>query len=296
MKTSFVAIVAVAVIVLACAAGYFYFQNKQIREETRQQLEAERAALQEQAAGLERKIEELETRVREDVEIPQPAADALREAIEPDNATQELPGAEEGDSVQGRVMGFFRYLDSKGYTDRRGIDMGSSELFMKALQRLDGARPLISGENQNLFALMKNMTFFFRALGKDTLLTARDIVEGETALMEPVTALFFEWLDPWQPQPPVPWVSRDMMYDYAGFFLQSMGGRAYLFRREPGVRMLALYYSILVLDRANRDGLNAEGIDIVPALEALIQEMRYSRRLSGRHHYLAALREIRSRY
>jgi hypothetical protein len=75
-----------------------------------------------------------------------------------------------------------------------------------------------------------------------------------------------------------------------------MGGRAYLFRRESGLRMLTLYYSILVLDQANRDGLNSEGVDIVPPLDALIEEMRYSRRLSGRHRYLEVLREIRSRY
>jgi hypothetical protein len=86
------------------------------------------------------------------------------------------------------------------------------------------------------------------------------------------------------------------MYDYAGFFLQSMGGRSYLFRREPGIRMLTLYYSLLVLDQANRDGLNAEGIDIGPPVELLIREIRYSRRLSDRQKYLDTLKEIQGRY
>ncbi len=296
MKKTGVVIVVLAVIGLAGAAGYFYFQNKQIREETRKQLEAERATLQDRARDMDRKIEQLEIRLREDVEAPPAAADVMREAIEPDNATRELPADVQADSVQGRVTNFFRYLDSKGYTGRRGLDLGTRELFMTALQRLDAARPLVSGENRDLFALMKNMTFLFRTLGKDTLLTARDIIDGESAIMEPAMALFYEWLNPWQPQPEAPAVSREMLYGYAGFFLQSMGGRAYLFRRESGMRMLALYYSILVLDQANRDGLNSEGIDIVPPLEALIQEMRYSRRLSERHRYLERLREIRSRY
>jgi len=289
-----IVIVMLAIIALACATGYFYFQNKQLREEARQQLEAERASSQQRALDLERKMQRLEKRLREDAEAP--PAEALREAFEQDNATQELPGEVQAGSVQGRVMNFFRYLDSKGYTARRGLEMGSRELFMTALQRLDAARPLISGENQDLLALMKNMTFFFRTLGKDTLLTARDIAEGEAAIMELAMALFYEWLDPWQPQPSAPKVSREMMSDYAGFFLQSMGGRAYLFRRDSGVRMMVLYYSILVLDQANRDGLNSEGVDITQPLDALIQEMRYSRRLSGRHRYLENLREIRSRY
>ncbi|MBM4309431.1 MAG: hypothetical protein FJ119_00570 [Deltaproteobacteria bacterium] len=288
-------LIVIAAVVLACAAGYFYAQNKDLREQAREQLEAERAASQERASGLEQKVEELETRLREDVEEP-PPAEVLRGAIESEETSQQLPEGPGAASVQIRVMNFFRYLDSKGYAQRRGFDAGSQELFMTALQRLDTARPLIGGENQDLLALMKNMTFFFRTLGKDTLLTARDIVNGESAIMEPVMALFYEWLNPWQPQPEAPAVSREMMYAYTGFFLQSMGGRAYLFRRESGIRMLALYYSILVLDQANRDGLNSEGIDIVPPLEALIEEMRYSRRLSDRHRYLETLREIRGRY
>lgn len=296
MKKIGTAIVVLAVIALAGAAGYFYFQNQQIREEAREQLDAERAAQQQMASKLERKIERLQTRLREDVAPPPPADRALREAIEADNASRELPGEVQAETVQGRVMNFFRYLDSKGYTERRGLDMGSQELFETALQLLDAARPLVSGENRDLFALMKNMTFLFGTLGKDTLLAVRDIVEGESAIMEPSMALFYEWLDPWDAGSSGQIVSRKMMYDYAGFFLQSMGGRAYLFRREPGVRMLTLYYSILVLDQANRDGLNSEGIDIVPQLDALIQEMRYSRRLSDRHRYLEVLREIRSRY
>jgi len=289
-------LVVIAAVVLACAAGYFYAQNKDIREQAREQLEAERAASQERASELEQKVEQLATRLRDDVAEPAPAADVLREAIESAETAQELPEGLGAGSVQARVMHFFGYLDSKGYTERRVPGISAQQMFLDALQRLDTARPLIGGENQDLLTLMKNMTFFFRTLGKDTLLTARDIVNGESAIMEPVIALFYEWLNPWQPQPEAPAVSREMMYAYAGFFLQSMGGRAYLFRRESGVRMLALYYSILVLDQANRDGLNSEGIDIVPPLEALIEEMRYSRRLSDRHRYLETLREIRGRY
>ena len=295
-KSSLTVIVVMAAVVLACAAGYFYLQNKQIRKETQQQLETERAVSQERASELERQVEQLETRLREDVEEPPSAAEVLREAIESDDVGQELPEGIGAGSVQARVMNFFRYLDSKGYTERRGLKISSQEMFVRVLQQLEATRPLIGGENQDLLALMKNMTFFFRTLGKDTLLTARDIVNNENAIMEPGIALFYEWLNPWQPQLEAPKVSREMMYGYAGFFLQSMGGRAYLFRRESGIRLLALYYSILVLDQANRDGLNVEGIDIGPPLEALIQEISYSRRLSERHRYLETLREIQARY
>jgi hypothetical protein len=294
-NTLTVVIIVCAAIVLACAAGYFYLQNKMILDETRQQLQAERETLQERAADLEQKIEQLKMQLRDD-EAPEPAPEVLREALGPDNATQELPESLAAESVQERVMNFFAYLDSKGYAARRGLQGGTLEIFMGALQKLDTSRPLVSGENQNLFTLMKNITFFYGALGKSTLLTAKDIIEGEAAIMEPVAVLFYEWLNPWNRQASVPGVTPEMMYAYAGFFLNSMGGRSYLFRREPGIRMLTLYYSLLVLDRANREGLNVEGIDIGPPLESLIQEMRYSRRLSGREGYLEKLREIQGRY
>jgi hypothetical protein len=143
---------------------------------------------------------------------------------------------------------------------------------------------------------MKNITFFYRILGKDTLLMIKDILAAETTMVEPVAALLYEWLDPLQSRAEASPVSPEMMYDYTGFFLQSMGGRSYLFRRDPGVRMLTLYYSLLVLDQANQAGINREGIDIVPPLDDLIRELRYSRRLTNRHSYLETLREIRARY
>jgi hypothetical protein len=296
MKKSFLTvIVGCVIIVLACAAGYFYLQSKQIIDETQQQLQSERETRQELAADLEQKIEELETQLRDDA-VPAPAPEKLRAAFAPDNATQELPDVVKAESVQGRVMNLFGYLDSKGYAARRGVDGSSRELFARVLQKLDDTRPLVSGENQNLFALMRNITFFYRVLGKDTLLVINDIIEAEVGIMEPVTALFYEWLNPWQPQASGPAVTREMMYDYAGFFLQSMGGRSYMFRREPGIRMLTLYYSLLVLDQANRDGLNSEGIDIGPSIEVLIREIRYSRRLSERQQYLTKLKEIQGRY
>ncbi len=296
MKKSFsTLIVGCVIIVLACAAGYFYLQSKQIIDDTQQQLEAERETRQELATDLEQKIEELETQLRDDA-VPAPAPEKLREAFAPDNATQELPDVVKADSVQDRATNFFRYLDSKGYAARRNVDGSSREIFARVLQNLDDTRPLVSGENQNLFALMRNITFFYRALGKDTLLAINDIIEAEAGIMEPVTALFYEWLNPWQPQASGPAVTREMMYDYAGFFLQSMGGRSYMFRRESGIRMLTLYYSLLVLDQANRDGLNVEGIDIGPPIKALIREIRYSRRLSERRQYLETLREIQGRY
>jgi len=289
-KSLFVVIAVCVVIVLACIAGYLYVQNRQVRDEA-QKLQSEHDTLQGRATGLKQEIEKLEQRLIDD-ETPVPEPEIVREVLGTDNASQEL----DADSVQDRTMKFFSYIDSKGYPARRGLEGNSQEIFERSLQKLEATRPLIGEENQDIFSLMKNITFFYRILGKDTLLMFKDILAEETAMMEPVAALLYEWLDPWQSRADVFRVSPEMMYDYSGFFLQSMGGRSYLFRRDPGVRMLTLYYSLLVLDQANQVGINNEGIDIVPPLEDLIRELRYSRRLTNRHQYMEVLREIRGRY
>ena len=46
------------------------------------------------------------------------------------------------------------------------------------------------------------------------------------------------------------------VYPYAVFFLNTLGGSSYLIRRDSRVRMLTQYYSILILDQANKQRLN----------------------------------------
>ena len=80
------------------------------------------------------------------------------------------------------------------------------------------------------------------------------------------------------------------------FFLNTLGGQSYLFRRESRVRMLGKYYSILVLDRANDASLNRHGIDIRPSVDSLLEEMKTTTSLAGRDTYLVRLILLRDKY
>ena len=86
------------------------------------------------------------------------------------------------------------------------------------------------------------------------------------------------------------------LYEYAGFFLNTMGGQAYLFRRNSHIRLLVRYYCVLILDRANADIVNRHGIDILPHLESLINEMEIFETLEYRKHYLHTLRTLQEKY
>ena len=69
-----------------------------------------------------------------------------------------------------------------------------------------------------------------------------------------------------------------------------------MFRRNSHTRLLIRYYCVLILDRANAEIVNRHGIDILPHLESLINEMEIFETLEYRNHYLHTLRTLQDKY
>ncbi len=90
--------------------------------------------------------------------------------------------------------------------------------------------------------------------------------------------------------------SQEMIYDYAAFFLNTIAGQAYLFRRGSKIRLLILYYSVLVLDRADRQDLNHFGIDVKPHPLSLISEFENYRFFVTGREYVENLKPLKKRY
>jgi len=78
--------------------------------------------------------------------------------------------------------------------------------------------------------------------------------------------------------------------------LNTLGGRSYLFRRESGTRLLVNYYSVLVIDRANREGINRHGIDLARILPLLTREIEATGQLIYRETYLDNLYDLLEKY
>ena len=84
---------------------------------------------------------------------------------------------------------------------------------------------------------------------------------------------------------------------YSGFFLNTMGGRLYLFRRDSMSRMVVNFYAILIIDQATREGKNKYGIPIREAINSLIDEIESSKiALQMRDYYLDSLYEMKEKY
>ena len=180
----------------------------------------------------------------------------------------------------------------------QGINGDAYEQYKKAIGLLEATRPLISGETQDLYTLMRNISFFYRVLGDKTIRVALAILSQESEIMEPTIQLFYDATNPWTGCGSVQPIglSSEALYDYASFFINTIAGHAYLARRDLKVRTLGLYYSVLVIDKANENGLNKYGIDVRPAINSLLEDLESQRGLLYKKDYVSTLTELQKKY
>jgi len=194
---------------------------------------------------------------------------------------------------------FYQHLDKQPYMNHFGLTEPSKEHFSKLIQKLIDNPPTVARETDDLFTLLKNTAHFFRVLGKDNILMLKGILDREKLSVESTLKVFYDLI-----QFPVCLqeeynliIPFDSVYDYAGFFLNTMGGRLYLFRRDSTSRMAVSYYAILIIDKAISEGNSFHGIDLVPAINFLIDEMETGgKRLQMREDYLDTLYDLKEKY
>jgi hypothetical protein len=116
--------------------------------------------------------------------------------------------------------------------------------------------------------------------------------------MEPVMAAFFAYfsLENGCARNLFGKTADELFYAYAGFFLNTLAGRSYVFRRDSNIRALVSYYSVLFLDRANDEKTNVHGIDIRPFIEFAMYDIIDRQGLVYRKQYLARLMELKEKY
>lgn len=234
--------------------------------------------------------EESTTRIQEAAteEETAPGTDSL-----PGDAVQEDQCAVLAKSLHG----FFQNVDQQDYVAPFSLNSSSQAHFIALANKLLANPPVVSREADDLYTILQNMAHFFRVIGKDNILLIKAILDRERDKIEDVAEELFLWVTaegcreellPFSP-------SLAEVYEYAGFFLNTMGGRSYLFRRDSRSRLLVNYYSILIVDRANRLGVNHHGIDISQPIPQLIEEIEASTQLVHKENYLDTLYQFQER-
>lgn len=198
-----------------------------------------------------------------------------------------------------KIKLFFEHLDTQDYLKGYRLKGTSLEHFNRLISKLIANPPIIVRETDDLFAILTNMAHLYRVLGVQDVLLVKDILSHERELIEPILMLFYRWsiIGPQCVDTDMP-ISLPLpgLYQYAGFFLNTLGGQSYLLRRETYIRVLLRYYSILILDRANSEGINIYGIDIRYHLNSVIDELEVVKDLSGQQDYLSNLFRMQEKY
>jgi hypothetical protein len=194
---------------------------------------------------------------------------------------------------------FYSHLDQAPYMQAFGLKEPSKVHFSKLLQKLIDNPPVVTRETDDLFTLLKNTAHFFRILDQENITILKGILDREKKSFEQILKTFYTltyYPDILQKEYSLN-IQSDALHDYAGFFLNTIGGRLYLFRRDSASRMTVSYYAILVIDRANSEGSSRHGIDLRPAIDSLIEEIENTgKNLKFKEEYLDTLYDLKEKY
>jgi hypothetical protein len=196
--------------------------------------------------------------------------------------------------ITAQVVAFFQYLDSKAYLIWPGINSRAEDLFDQISRQLTAKPPVNVGEMDDIYSLVHNVTHFYTTLGKDRVELIKEILKSESDVLEPAMAVMFAWVTTCNVN--TKQLDLNTLYQYAHFFLNTLGGRSYLLRREAKLRILVNYYSLLVIDMANDVKLNAYGLDIRPHLDYVFYDINNQKGLMYRPRYLSRLRALQNKY
>jgi hypothetical protein len=218
-------------------------------------------------------VEEKQSLTKE--EEPQQIAQKATVPVEKDESMDEEDQKDPCLEIEAQIKEFFLVLNEKPYIKEIDPEIDTYQEFIRIIKKLAEDPPSPAGEGLDPRIMAKNIFYFFRVLDDTDLRLIQEIVEHEQDTLEMNLVIFYKWLmlgdqcpDPDKIRPSFP-----IVYSFSGFFINTIGGKAYLFRRSPQLRQLVNYYALLILHEADKRGDNIYGIDILPDLHSLIKEM-----------------------
>jgi hypothetical protein len=200
--------------------------------------------------------------------------------------------------LERQILAFFTYLDQKDYIILQKSEHGTYNTFKQMVKQLSETLPIVTGETRDIISLTRNMAHFYRALGNKRIELIKEIFKHDNDIFESIMAIFFSFYtsDKCCKEELQGCPSLGFLYEYAGFFMNTMAGRSYIFRRDSRIRILTTYYCVLILDKANEQILNHNGIDIRPHIDFSINDISNQKNLIYRKQYLTKLQGLKEKY
>ena len=202
------------------------------------------------------------------------------------------------EELEDALRTFCRYLDAGETFRSQKTHRDSWALFTSTLESLERRPPVMSAESYRPSVIVENSFYFFRLLGKEKIDIVREVIKFESDLAEPLMGIMYYWLMTGRrcDKLPSPTATLKVMYQYAGFFLNTLGGHSYLYRQDSRIRLLTIYYSILVIHEANMRELNEVGLDLRFFLPLIFQEIQSRNDLLYVEDYLQTLTNLQLQY
>lgn len=278
-------------------AGYFMLESR--NKKNLDALEKEKVAWQEKNVKLQDKINSLENTISklsgDTGMIPEEGGNPVAES----GSGQPAEGPEKPvsiEDVERRIAAFFVHLDKQEYIKEYNFQKNAYDEYEDIIEKLSKKEPLLTNETASLYNVFLNMAHFYRVLGKEKISLIKDILANED--IEPVMKDFYQWYtyDGKDRKKIKGRPSQQVLYEYACFFLNTIGGRNYLMRRDAKIRILTTYYSVLILDRANDLKQNPNGIDIRPYLRMVISDFSGKSGFVFYPEYMKNLRRLADKY
>jgi hypothetical protein len=286
--------VAVCVIAFFCyilIAGYYQKKSEIAKSQEAKALQEQNELLKRELANLEKELNDLKGQKSPGDRIGQVfGKGASMLSLEERNLTFK--------EIELLIMSFLSYLDEEGYVEKNKLTGSAYSQYETMEKDLSAGVPVISGETDNLYNLVQNTAHFNRVLGKQRLYLVKDVLTEESDIIEFAMKTFFIWFTyenengkRMKDQP-----SLQVLYDYAGFFLNSLGGKSYLLRRDSRIRILTSFYSVMIIDIANDKNLNSNGLDIRPYIKTTFDDITDYMGLFDKREYLDVLEKLKTKY
>lgn len=224
--------------------------------------------------------------------------DILAGSAQEEPLAKALPEKDDCTQIEKDVAEFFRYLDHKKYVQHIYPDTDTFSRAREILTRLAKRPPIPAGEGIDPAMIIKNVYHLYRVLDHKDLRLIREVLRNEQDTMELNLNLLYAWLTSGEhcPDPNRFRPSMEIVYHYAGFFLNTLGGRAYLFRRSSGLRLMVTYYCLLIVHDADKRQKNNYGIDIFPFIAPLKEDVNYHPGLQFKNEYIERLHQMQLYY
>ncbi len=219
-----------------------------------------------------------------------PSSEVSHESTENENVVPAI----DCNSINKRVINFFSYLDKREYIKEYQLENGTYALFKNVTAKLYKQKPIV-GEKNSPGDILKNTYHFYRTISKNNIILIKDIIEKEKDIAEQTMDYFYQQhircANADKILPPF-----DALYEYAHFFLNTLGGKAYLFRLKSRIRILLLYYSTMIIHEANLREINKYGIDIRPYIKRLEDELNNFSKFYYSEKYLHEIETVKKKY